>query len=333
MKKGALLFFLVLLFTPIRVGAEAQAYAVIDAETGRLLAGVNENVKLPIASLTKIWTALTVLETGNVDERVIVSSEAASTEGSSIYLKQGSEVKIETLLYGLMLRSGNDAAIALAEHRGGSIEGFVQLMNAQAQLYGLENTVFTNPSGLHTDEHLSTAYETALMLRYAMQNEQFRTIASSVTYDFRTEEGLNRWKNKHRLLRIDDRAIAGKTGYTKVAGRTLATYFEQDDKKIIVVTLNDGNDWNTHRALATDTFSTYKHYTVAKKGVYQVLPGMEAEVHQPIRILLTKDERRDVSHVLQIPRQAEALRDARWVVLFKGKPLLTQTVQVKRQSE
>lgn len=328
-----MLLFLILLLIPIRVAAKPNAFAVIDAETGRLLVGENENVRLPIASLTKLWTALTIVETGNLQERVKISPEAASVEGSSIYLQQGSEVDVETLLYGLMLRSGNDAATALAEHRGGSVEGFVQLMNEHAQLYGLEATVFTNPTGLHEDLHLSTAYETALMLRYAMQNEGFRTIASAKSYDFRTSEGLKRWQNKHRLLRFDERAIAGKTGFTKAAGRTLATYFEQDEKKIIVVTLNDGDDWNTHRMLATTIFSTHKHYTVAKKGIYEVFPGLHAEVKEPIRVLLNKDERHAISHLLQIPRQQESVRNARWVVLFEGKPLLTQPVQVERHGE
>ena len=154
-----------------------------------------------------------------------------------------------------MLRSGNDAAHALAEHAGGSMEGFVDLMNEKALFYGLNDTVFTNPSGLHDEHHLSTAYETALMLYYAMGNEKFREIATHKNYSYQGEEQAYSWRNKHRLIHSEPTAIAGKTGFTKAAGRTLVTYFEKDGKKIIVVTLNDGDDWNTHINLSDKVFS------------------------------------------------------------------------------
>ena len=217
--------------------------------------GHNENVRLPIASLTKIWTAFTFLESGAPAGEVLISPQAASAEGSSIYLKQGMHIDSDTLLYGLMLRSGNDAAHALAEHAGGSLEGFVDLMNEKAMVYGLNDTVFTNPSGLHDEKHLSTAYETALMMSYAMGNEHFREIATTKNHVYEGKEQTYSWRNKHRLLHSEPTAIAGKTGFTKAAGRTLVTYFEKDGKNIIVVTLNDGNDWNTHKELASKVFA------------------------------------------------------------------------------
>ena len=181
------IFHVILLAGVKEVAASGQAWAVIDADTGRLLEGHNENVRLPIASLTKIWTAFTFIESGTASGDVMISPQAASAEGSSIYLQQGMKIEADALLYGLMLRSGNDAAHALAEHAGGSMEGFVDLMNDKALLYGLNDTVFTNPSGLHDERHLSTAYETALMLHYAMENDKFRKIATTKNYSYQGE--------------------------------------------------------------------------------------------------------------------------------------------------
>ncbi|MFS0576706.1 serine hydrolase [Sporosarcina sp. 179-K 3D1 HS] len=311
----------------------AQAWAVIDAETGRLLDGANEDAPLPIASLTKIWTALTYLESGVEQGEITISPAAASSEGSSIYLKSGTAVQDKTLLYGLMLRSGNDAAHALAEHAGGSVEGFVQLMQEKAIFYGLDKTVFTNPSGLHDERHLSTAYETGLMLRFAMENETFREIATAKKHVYQNEENTYHWRNKHRLLHSEPTAIAGKTGFTKAAGRTLATYFEKDDKKIIVVTLNDPNDWETHLGLAEKTFSTFKRVTIAKKGVYNIFPGVRAELKEPIELLIKKGEKEKLSNVLLVPRGKQPTATGVWTVSFNHEPIVATDVVIRQTKE
>ena len=305
------------------VAASGQAWAVIDADTGRLLEGHNENVRLPIASLTKIWTAFTFIESGTAPGDVIISPQAASAEGSSLYLQQGMKIEADALLTGLMLRSGNDAARALAEHAGGSMDGFVDLMNDKALLYGLNDTVFSNPSGLHDERHLSTAYETALMLHYAMENDKFRKIATTKNYSYQGKDQAYSWRNKHRLIHSEPTAIAGKTGFTKAAGRTLATYFEKDGKNIIVVTLNDGDDWNTHKNLANKVFSSFKLVTVAKKGVYDILPGVEAELAKPIRLLLKKGEKSKLSNVIIIPRGKNEKSTGHWTVSLGNEPLIT----------
>jgi len=308
----------------------AQAWAVIDSDTGRLLEGSNENVRLPIASLTKIWTAYTVLESGSTLAETKISPAAASAEGSSIYLEQGDSVSAEELLYGLLLRSGNDAAHALAEYAGGSMDGFVKLMNEQALLYSLNNTNFTNPSGLSNELHLSTAYETALMLSIAMGNEKFREIATTTSYTYKKNGETRVWGNKHRLIGSESTAIAGKTGFTKIAGRTLATYFEKDGKKIVVVTLNDGNDWNTHRNLADRTFKSYNLVTVAKKGAYDILPGVLGQLESPIQILLKKGEKESISHVVSIPRGKEKESLGKWIVSLNNEPLLVSPIIIKQ---
>ncbi|MFJ7182489.1 D-alanyl-D-alanine carboxypeptidase family protein [Lysinibacillus xylanilyticus] len=301
-----------------------SGYAVLDGDTGRVLFASNSDARLPIASLTKIWTALVAIENSNLQDEVVISPRAATAEGSSIYLQAGEKVTVETLLYGLMLRSGNDAATALAEHAGGSVEGFVKLMNERAVVAGLTNTVFMNPSGLHHDEHLSSARDTAEMLRIALQNKTFKKIASTVLYRANTENGML-WENKHRLLRegsgtaieIGDEtqqpvnalksakgsAFAGKTGFTKVAGRTLATAFQKDGQTCIVVTLNESDDWNVHRGLANKVWQEYSLETVVKKGKYKVNKNLSIRLEEPILLQLNKEEKESVRQVLHVSRK------------------------------
>ncbi|MFC5603220.1 D-alanyl-D-alanine carboxypeptidase family protein [Sporosarcina koreensis] len=327
----AIVLFLSILLTAVpKEAASGSSWAVIDAETGRLLDGSNENLQLPIASLTKIWTALTFIESGAPEGEIVISPEAASAEGSSIYLEQGTKMDADALLYGLMLRSGNDAAYALAEHAGGSVDGFVDLMNEKAELYGLERTTFTNPSGLHDDRHLSTAYETALMLYFAMKNDKFYKIASTENFVYRKGDYVRSWRNKHRLIHTNDYAIAGKTGFTKAAGRTLATYFEKDGKKLIIVTLNNGDDWNTHEQLANEIFKKYKNVTVAKKGKYKILPGVNGELKKPIVLLLNEDEVEKVSHVVYIPRKKEHKVNGTWTVSLDNDLLITAEIEIHK---
>lgn len=286
-------------------GVEASSsYVAIDVNSGRLLEGSNAHAELPIASLTKVWTALTVLDASNLNEEITISTQAASQEGSSLYLKAGEVWTVESLLYGLLLQSGNDAAYALAEHAGGSVEGFVKMMNDKMQFAGLENSHFTNPSGLHHDDHYSSAIDMANMLRLALKNEDFEKIASAKT--FRPKERNVIWKNKHKLLHYSDQAIAGKTGYTKRAGRTLVTYFKDGSKEIIVVTLNNSNDWKTHTALADNIFANYENVKVVEKGKYKIFNKEVIKVKKDYILLLNKDEKEQLQNVLHIPRKKDS---------------------------
>ncbi|MDF2066158.1 D-alanyl-D-alanine carboxypeptidase family protein [Bacillus sp. Cr_A10] len=286
-------------------GVEASSsYVAIDVNSGRLLEGSNAHAELPIASLTKIWTALTVLDASDLDEEITISTQAASQEGSSLYLQAGEVWTVESLLYGLLLQSGNDAAYALAEHAGGSVEGFVKMMNEKMQLAGLENSHFTNPSGLHHDDHYSSAIDMANMLRLALKDEDFEKIASAKT--FRPKERNVIWKNKHKLLHYSDQAIAGKTGFTKRAGRTLVTYFKDGSKEIIVVTLNNSNDWKTHTALADNIFAKYENVKVVEKGKYKIFNKEVIKVKKDYILLLNKDEKEQLQNVLHIPRKKDS---------------------------
>ncbi|MCZ8540139.1 D-alanyl-D-alanine carboxypeptidase family protein [Psychrobacillus psychrodurans] len=294
----------------------SSSYAVIDANTGRLLEGSNANTELPIASLTKVWTALTVLDNVSLDDEITISNAAATQEGSSLYLKAGEVWTVESLLYGLLLQSGNDAAYALAEHTGGSMEGFTKLMNEKIQLAGLENSHFTNPSGLHQDEHYASALDMANMFRLALQNESYTQIASAKTYT--PKERSVTWRNKHKLLHFNKYAVAGKTGYTKVAGRTLVTYFEDNGKKVIVVTLNHSNDWNTHSSLAANVFRTYDNVKVVEKGKYRLLDKQIIEVKKDYFLLLKKEEKDATKNVLMIPRKSSEKKPYLWNVTINN---------------
>lgn len=303
------------------------SYVVIDADTGRTLIGNNEHARMPIASLTKIWTALIAIENSNLDDEVVISREATMSEGSSIYLEPGEVVTVETLLYGLMLRSGNDAAYALAEHAGGSVEGFVDLMNEKALYYRLNQTYFTNPSGLHHDLHLSSAYDTAQMLRIALENEDFFKIASTIQYKSNTKNGTT-WLNKHRLLRENVGAVAGKTGYTKVAGRTLATYFEKENERIIVVTLNEANDWQVHKQLANQVFEEYDVKTIVKKGKYKANDNITVQLKEPIKLLISEEEEDQLQNVLHLSRNQD-VKFGIWHVFLNNESIYSTKVKLK----
>lgn len=196
-----------------------------------------------IASVTKLMTALVVLEQGEVDETVTVTA-AHMAEGSSMYLRVGEKLTLEELLYGLLLCSGNDAALALTECAGG-VEPFVALMNEKAAALGMKNTHFANPNGLDDEEHYSTAYDMALLACAAANEPTLRRIASTRTAAI----GGRTLTNHNKLLSRMDGCIGLKTGYTKAAGRTLVSCAEREGHRLVAVTLRDGNDWNDHEML------------------------------------------------------------------------------------
>lgn len=226
-------------------GVSANNAVLLDQKSGKVLFEKKAHEKQSIASITKVMTAIIAIESGKMDEISKTSRKAIYAEGSSIYLEQGEKMKVEDLVYGLMLRSGNDSAIAIAEQIGGSEEGFVHLMNEKAAWIGMQNTHFDNPHGLESETHYSTAYDMALLMRYAMKNKEFQKISGTKMY--KAESRSYAWKNKNRLLTEKYKyCTGGKTGFTKKAGRTLLTTAERDGNALVVVTLNAPDDWNDH---------------------------------------------------------------------------------------
>ncbi len=241
------------------VGTSARAAILVDADSGRALYEQNADEQLLIASITKMMTAVVALENCPTDRLYQVQSTDMA-EGSSMYLAVGEELTLEELLYGLMLSSGNDAALAVAHCVAGTVEDFVALMNDKAKELGLANTSFANPNGLDAEGHYSSARDMATLASYAMENEAFSRIVStkSITIGART------LTNHNRLLSSYEGCVGIKTGYTKAAGRTLVSAAVRQEQLLIAVTLSDGNDWQDHQNLFDYGYASYPKTAVLK---------------------------------------------------------------------
>ena len=255
------------------IGVSAASAVLVEQKTGRVLFEKDANTKRRIASITKIMTAILAIESGKMNQTVKVSEQATRAEGSSVYLKPGEKIKLNDLVYGLMLRSGNDTAVAIAEHVGGSLDGFVHIMNQKAKEIGMYNTHFANPHGLDDHEnHYSTAYDMAILMRYAMQNKTFQKITGTKVHKAPnpTENWDREWKNKNRLLSKYKYCTGGKTGYTKRAKRTLVTTATKGDMDLIAVTLNGPDDWNDHISMYEGGFKGFDMTEVVAKGKIEI---------------------------------------------------------------
>jgi len=246
----------------------AHAAVLMESQSGDVLIDCRAQERLPMASTTKIMTALVALEEGDLCAIVHIPAEATGIEGSSVYLKPGEELTLEQLLLALMLESANDAAAAIAISVAGDIPTFAEKMNETARRLGLTNTHFTNPHGLDDEEHYTTAYDLALLTRYALENEDFRRIVSTrkATIPLCGAEGTRVLVNHNRLLRVYDGAIGVKTGYTRRCGRCLVSAAERDGVRMIAVTLNAPDDWRDHEAMLDYGFSQYTLCTLAEAG-------------------------------------------------------------------
>lgn len=250
------------------VTTDAEAAALIDVSSGRILYSNNGDKPLRIASLTKIMTAIVAIEAGSLSDKVKVSLKAYGVEGSSIYLRVGEEMNLHHMLYGLMLRSGNDAATAIAEHVGGSLEGFVMMMNDKAEQLGMSHTHYENPHGLDAKEHYSSANDMAILTAYALQNPVFRDIVKtpSISVPNSYEKWDHRWRNKNKMLYLYEGADGVKTGYTKLSNRTLVSSATRGGQQLAAVTLNDGNDWADHARLLDFGFRHYPMQVIQPSG-------------------------------------------------------------------
>lgn len=280
--------------TPAAVSTRAEAAALIDVQSGRVLYAKQGDKQMRIASLTKIMTAIVAIEQGTLSDIVKVSRNAAGKEGSSIYLKEGEEMSLHNLLYGLMLRSGNDAATAIAEHIGGSIEGFAYLMNQQAELLGMDHSHFQNPSGLDEAGHYSTANDMAKLTAYALRNPAFQDIVKTKEKSAPNpnEPWDYKWRNKNKMLTIYEGADGVKTGYTKLALRCLVSSATRGGQQLAVVTLNDSDDWNDHTKLLNYGFSTYPLNEIVTEG--DRLEGQTVTVGRSFRYPLKEEEKTTV---------------------------------------
>lgn len=248
------------------LSVSARAAALIDADDGKILYEKNANERLPMASTTKIMTALVALESASLDTVVTVHPDAVGVEGSSVYLTAGEKLTLEELLYALMLSSANDAAAAIAIALGGSVERFADMMNDCAARLGLNDTSFKNPHGLDAEGHYTTALDLARLTAHALKSDGFRRIASSYKQEISGPSGKRLLVNHNKLLRSYEGCIGVKTGYTKKTGRCLVSAAERDGLTLVAVTLNDGDDWRDHAAMLDYGFEFFERVTLARSG-------------------------------------------------------------------
>ncbi len=283
----------------------AEAAIVIENSTGRVIYNKNAHRRMPMASTTKIMTAICAIENSKPDMLITVDDRAVGIEGSSVYLAKNEKITIKDLLYAMMLNSGNDAATALACEVSGSVEEFATLMNKTAQSIGAKNTHFTNPSGLYEEDHYTTASDLALISAYALKNPLFAEIVSTreKTVTNGDKDYPRKLRNHNRLLSQYDGCIGVKTGYTKKCGRCLVSSAFRDGVMLTCVTLNAPNDWQDHTSLLDYGFSLCKSVVVANQNDYCKTISIDQDKSQSVRVkfkdalsfVLCKDKTNDIS--------------------------------------
>lgn len=270
MKKVVIIGLMIILLIPFSVSAietSARSAILMDTDSNRIMYAKNIDEVRSVASISKIMTGILACESGKLDDTIVIGDEILDAYGSAIYIKVGEKIKLRDLVYGLMLRSGNDAALAIAKYVGGDVDNFVKLMNEKAKKIGMKNTIFNNPSGLDENGgNLSTAYDMAILMSYAVKNVEFKTIVGTKKHSVKTNMNVYSWTNKNKLLGSYKYATGGKTGYTEIAKRTLVTTASKDNLNLVVVTLNDGNDFSDHKSLHEYGFNTYDSYNILQKG-------------------------------------------------------------------
>lgn len=314
MKKIICIFFTILAVLPLNIKAydsSATSAILMDIDSKRIIYAKNIHTKRSIASISKIMTAILTIESGKLDDIVTIGAEIEDAYGSGIYIKQQENIKLEDLLYGLMLRSGNDAALAIAKYVGGSVGDFVTLMNDKAKELGMLNSEFNNPSGLDEEKgNYSTAYDMAILTSYAMHNEKYREIVGTKRHKVATNMNYYDWTNKNKLLLSYKYCTGGKTGFTEIAKRTLVTTASKDNLNLVSVTLNDGNDFADHKNLFEEAFNNYQNYILLKKGKISIpeenyYNNYELYINEDISYPFSADE----TNSIKIKYEIQKLKD------------------------
>lgn len=275
MRKFILTIVIFFLLFPIKVSALAsssECAILMDQDSGRVIYTKNIHRKRLIASITKIMTAVIAIESNRLDEVVTVDETVLKSYGTNIYIEIGEKITLRDLVYGLMLKSGNDAAMMIAKYLSGSEEEFSKLMNDKAKKIGMNNTIFNNSHGLDEDtENWSTAYDIALLTKYAMGIEEYRKIVGTKKYIVQTNYKTYEWINKNKLLFTNEYITGGKNGYTERAYKTLVTTSSKNNLNLIVVSLNDNNQWENHSKLHEYGHMNYKNYKILDKKNFKVV--------------------------------------------------------------
>ena len=269
------IFFILLVLLFIKsvkaIDTSATSAILMDTDNNIILYEKNIHNVRSVASISKIMTAVLAIESNKLDDKIVVDDVISSAYGSAIYIKPGEELTLRDLVYGLMLRSGNDAALVIAKYVGGNVDHFVLMMNNKASEIGMENSTFNNPHGLDADKgNFSTAYDMALLTSYAMKLDEYKKIVGTKSYTLKTNKNTYVWKNKNKLLKLYKYTTGGKTGFTDIARRTLVTTASKDGINLVSVTLNDGNDFKDHMSLFDYGFNNYTNHEIIKKGIINI---------------------------------------------------------------
>lgn len=295
-----------LIIIPTKVYA-ASSEAVLDIDSGRTLVCNNCHEKRLIASITKIMTAVIALENGNLNDTVTAGEEVLKMYGSNIYIEYNEKMSLKDLLYGLILRSGNDAAVVIANHISKNEEEFVKLMNQKAQEIGMKDTVFSNCHGLDEEtQNYSTAYDMAILSRYAQKNfKVYRKISGTKEYETNTKKKSYIWYNRNDFLKNYKYATGGKTGYTPSAGKTLVTTASKNNFNITTVTLNDGNMYENHMNLDDRVYNTYKKYNIVDKDNINLSDSFYKDklyIKESFSYPLTEEETESLKTILKVDK-------------------------------
>ena len=306
MKK--VLVILLLFLIPLNVFCKedtfdtAKSSIIMDLDSGRVLYENNADEERLIASITKIMTCIIALEEGDLDKEIKAGDEILKMYGTSIYLELNEKMKLIDLLYGLMLRSGNDASVVIAKEVAGTEEKFVEMMNEKAKEIGMTNTTFSNPHGLDEEtKNYSTARDMAILSRYAYKNKTYRKIIGTEEYRVKTDNKSYLWYNRMKLLGDYKYCTGGKNGYTPSAGKTLVTTHKKDNLKITVVTLYDNDEYNNHERLAEYAFDNYSNYDIVDKNDFDlVIDDNKYYVNKSFSYPLTESEKDNVKVLASI---------------------------------
>ena len=302
----------------VKANDTSKSSIIMDLDTGRVLYEKNAHQKQLIASTTKIMTAIITIENASMNEIVTVGKEILSMYGTNIYIEVGEKIKVIDLLYGLLLRSGNDAAITLANYIGKTEENFINMMNVKARELGMNNTHFENPHGLDdTTKNYSTAYDMALLSKYAYENNIYKKISSTTKYKTSTNNKTYLWYNRNKLLNTHEYCTGGKNGYTPSAGKTLVSTATKNNMHFTVVTLNDYNIYETHKYLYDYAFSQYMNKKIVdQNSIKDIIKNTKEKIYikNDFTFPLTTEE------VSQIKTE---------VILFDKKDILNQIGYVR----
>ena len=306
--KKCIVFLLILIF-PFNIYAysdTSHSSIVMDIDSGRILYKNNIDNTMLIASTTKIMTAIIAIEKGNLNKKIIVGNEVLKMYGTNIYVEVGEKIKIKDLIYGLLLRSGNDASVVLAKEVAGNEKKFVKLMNKKANKLGMKNTIFKNPHGLDENtQNYSTARDMAILSRYVYKNKFYKIVTATKKHQISTGKKTYLWYNKNKLLTDYKFCTGGKNGFTPNAGKTLVTTASNNNLNLTIVSLDDNNSYKNHKELYEYIFNKYKKYKIIDKNKFTISKKIyngKAYIKKSFYYPLTKEEVDNVKTVIRIDK-------------------------------